>query len=182
MRSAAWAMASSGWRCDWQAFPVHSFWGRCRRAGRDGPRRLGGRWRWPVNDVWLLHLAPSILSEIYRAHGAERKNARDGAACGGAGQSRPKPRGRSTSRTSRSSSHTSSRSTAVFESLMLSGIPSRQARYSSCRGAQLLDGVGPPPGPSAAPGADRDSLELRGAEVGPRQAARSAQHGPPWVR
>ena len=121
--------ASSGWRCDGQAFPVHSFWGRCRRAGRDGPRRLGGRWRWPVNDVWLLHLAPSILSEIYRAHGAERKNARDGAACGGAGQSRPKPRGRSTSRTSRSSSHTSSRSTAVFESLMLSGIPSRQARF-----------------------------------------------------
>ena len=60
-------MASSGWRCDGQAFPVHSFWGRCRRAGRDGPRRLGGRWRWPVNDVWLLHLAPSILSEIYRA-------------------------------------------------------------------------------------------------------------------
>ena len=36
-----------------------------------------------MNDVWLLHLAPFILSEIYRAHGAERKNARDGAACGG---------------------------------------------------------------------------------------------------
>ena len=108
------------------------FWGRCRRAGRDGPRRLGGWWRWPVNDVWLLHLAPSILSEIYRAHGAERKNARDGAACGGsvsaeaAGQV-------DVENIEVELAHLVQELGGLRVLSCLSGIPSRQARYSSCR-------------------------------------------------
>ena len=48
-------------------------------------------------------------------------------------QSRPKPRGSSTSRASRSTSQTPSRSSAVLESARDSGRPSRQAWYSSCR-------------------------------------------------
>ena len=48
-------------------------------------------------------------------------------------QSRPKPRGRSMSRASRSRSHTSSRRSAVRESARTSGSWSRLSCYSACR-------------------------------------------------
>ena len=48
-------------------------------------------------------------------------------------QSRPNPRGSSTSRASRSTSHTPSRNSAVRDSASDSGRPSRQASYSACR-------------------------------------------------
>ena len=48
-------------------------------------------------------------------------------------QSRPKPRGSSTSRASRSTSQTPSRSSAVLDSARVSGSWSRQVSYSACR-------------------------------------------------
>ena len=59
-------------------------------------------------------------------------------------QSRPKPRGSSTSRASRATSQTPSSSSAVLESARDSGRLVAPGLVLGLQGAELADGVGPP--------------------------------------
>ena len=78
---------------------------------------------------------PVVAGERSAATGPvrSRRFRPDAHRAGSAYQSRPKPRGSSTSRTSRSTSQTPSSSSAVRESARDSGSWLRQASYSACR-------------------------------------------------
>ena len=70
----------------------------------------------------------------------------------GAFQSRPKPRGRSTSKASKSSSHTSSKRSAVREPARASGSWSRQSRYRPAGSGVRPGAAAPPRRPGLRPG------------------------------